>query len=560
MSEERDKDWSLRTRTKVGLLLALALRLLGFSFTRVFLLLLIRSLLLQTDRALALLACWGIKRTPKAFDWTIDFLCIRPSFSFRRAYWSEITVINWTWHNPAGFEGDARSYILQIDRLSLRLELASIVGAIGNRGAVKIKSINVEGVRFSTQRNEEAELNLWAALKIPDNDTNVATIVQGAHSVGGLDHPLMVKPLAPNSTHRTRQASRGLSSLSGLSQDLDPQDLARKERPVGDPRRRPRWGVPFRLDIQQTSVLSAELWLFDLLTLDRRWRLLEPQDTKMVVFSHYFSRETLEYGDPRRSGTGDPADGVRGVYLGEFVWVLIAQLLPRVLESSPRNLLKTAAFAVGFGLWDASVMAGAKTFELALDARYCLPHALPCLAAKPARAFSTNMCFVHVHLICGRGLIRHHDQYCNVIARLELKNPGMGKGAVADVAVAPLRMWTKSPWWDQKFCLGPATSTNSVVRVRCFHRKARHAMSTKCDTLLGQVFVPLAKLLVEDRVINDGTVVGWFPLTAVGKECHGHLKLGFRIEGKSHLSRRDGPMSLRSFTGALPASPMARAE
>lgn len=28
-------------------------------------------------------------------------------------------MINWTWHNPPGFEGDA-SYILQIDRLCIR--------------------------------------------------------------------------------------------------------------------------------------------------------------------------------------------------------------------------------------------------------------------------------------------------------------------------------------------------------------------------------------------------------------------------------------------------------
>lgn len=33
--------------------------------------------------------------------------------------------------------------------------------------------------------------------------------------------------------------------------------------------------------------------------------------------------------------------------------------------------------------------------------------------------------------------------------RLELKNPETPQGQVADLALAPLRMWTKSPWWDQ---------------------------------------------------------------------------------------------------------------
>ena len=36
---------------------------------------------LALDRALAWLACWAIARTPKRFVWTIDRLCVRPSWS-----------------------------------------------------------------------------------------------------------------------------------------------------------------------------------------------------------------------------------------------------------------------------------------------------------------------------------------------------------------------------------------------------------------------------------------------------------------------------------------------
>ena len=72
-------------------------------------------------------------------------------------------MINWTWHNPEGFEGDARCYILQIDRLCVRLKLSSILGAIGNRRAITVQLVSVEGIRFNAQRNEEALLNLWAA-------------------------------------------------------------------------------------------------------------------------------------------------------------------------------------------------------------------------------------------------------------------------------------------------------------------------------------------------------------------------------------------------------------
>ena len=91
--------------------------------------------------------------------------------------------------------------------------------------------------------------------------------------------------------------------------------LGRQDTPLGDPLRRPRWGVPLRFDIEQVAVLKAELWLFDLLTMDRRWRLLEPQDTKMEVSSLAFTWEALAKRDARRSGE---ADGVQGVYLGEL--------------------------------------------------------------------------------------------------------------------------------------------------------------------------------------------------------------------------------------------------
>ena len=41
-----------------------------------------------------------------------------------------------------------------------------------------------------------------------------------------------------------------------------------------------------------------------------------------------------------------------------------------VLSLPPYPLPFKALFAVGFGAWDASVIMGAKAFELALDAKY----------------------------------------------------------------------------------------------------------------------------------------------------------------------------------------------
>eukprot|EP00434_Breviolum_minutum_P028138 symbB.v1.2.024893.t1/scaffold2388.1/size114014/10 len=343
------------------------------------------------------------------------------------------------------------------------------------------------------------------------------------------------------------EASEQAAPRSGSSHGLRRQDTL-----LGDPLRRPRWGVPVRFHIQQVCVIGAQLWLFDLLTTDRRWRLVEPKDIRMEVASLAFSWETLAKRDLRRDGHGD---GVKGVYLGELVWVLIAQLLPKVLESSKRNLMKTALFAVGFGAWDASVIMSAKALEVALDTKYCLANVMPCLPSSLPRQPSLNQCFVHIHLICGRGLVRQHDQYCNVLVRLELKNPETPQGQVTDLALAPLRMWTKSPWWDQKFCLGPAKCTSSLIRIRCFHCKARHVMSTKCDGLLGQVMVPLSEILAERSRTKDGSIVRWFPLDAASMMIprHGHLKLGFQLSGQAHLSKRGRAMNVRTNSCVNPS-------
>ena len=531
-----EQEWSLKACVAlyVGALFTAAV-LLPWPWV---LLLFCLSLSLQADRALALLASWAISKTPKAFHWSIELIRVRPSWSWRPSCWSEITVINWTWHNPPGFEDDARSYILEIDRLCIRVQLLSILGALRNRRAINVKLVCIEGVRFNTQRNEEARLNLWEALHL-DDGTNEATIVHGAHHVGGLDHPNMLQHL--------NEASEQAAPRSGSSHGLRRQDTL-----LGDPLRRPRWGVPVRFHIQQVCVIGAQLWLFDLLTTDRRWRLVEPKDIRMEVASLAFSWETLAKRDLRRDGHGD---GVKGVYLGELVWVLIAQLLPKVLESSKRNLMKTALFAVGFGAWDASVIMSAKALEVALDTKYCLANVMPCLPSSLPRQPSLNQCFVHIHLICGRGLVRQHDQYCNVLVRLELKNPETPQGQVTDLALAPLRMWTKSPWWDQKFCLGPAKCTSSLIRIRCFHCKARHVMSTKCDGLLGQVMVPLSEILAERSRTKDGSIVRWFPLDAASMMIprHGHLKLGFQLSGQAHLSKRGRAMNVRTNSCVNPS-------
>lgn len=302
-----------------------------------------------------------------------------------------------------------------------------------------------------------------------------------------------------------------------------------------------------RFDIRQIAVVHVELWLFDLLTMDHRWRLLEPGDTKMAVSSLFVSRECLEAGDERRAGGGLAGDSIRGVYLGELIWVLIGQLLPKVVESSPSNFLKTAAFVVGFAVRDSAVTACAKVLDCLIDTKYAVSSRLspstPVGDMPPTPAEHQGSCHVHVQLIRGRG-VAHQGQRVNVFARLELRDPP--PGGKVDTQDSITRLWTKTPWWDQHFILGPAGSVSSFVRVTLFFTKTRHAAgSNKVDGKIGEVVIPLHTLLVKDTVIDD-KMVGWFPLEelAPGRNTSGfkgRLKLGFKITNRHHLHDLESP-------------------
>lgn len=123
------------------------------------------------DGLLARVAGWGISTTPKAFDWTLESISLRPSWN--SAYPSEIIIAHWTWHNPQSSSPAAAfhsPYILHVDRLSIRLDLWSICWALRDHhtNPVKVHEISLEGVRFYAKRNKADALNLWVALDLPD--------------------------------------------------------------------------------------------------------------------------------------------------------------------------------------------------------------------------------------------------------------------------------------------------------------------------------------------------------------------------------------------------------
>lgn len=843
------------------------------------------------DRALGRLAGWGMAKTPKAFLWTIDCIKVRPNFNWwAKDSWSEIIVCGWTWHNPAGFNrGGKTSYILKIEKMTLRLELLSIVRAIRHKQAVKVDLLLVEGLHFKTQKNEASLLNLWEALDLPDDDVNVSAIVQSAQRYGGLSKPVApsgggrqggssggvsssaagdtarrsldgsdtlpasasawaapdrrlngsgsagrlrrlwrgsglpesgaavgkglrrlwpfggrgqaassqgggalagawrqrlgarltrratftavdgvegarkpgplkrlgnfgkrlaenwgssegsdggtqlwgrvaLRPLPAVATQATRRAARywrpqwgserrakvfyrqlaraatpsccgcscGLlrwfseepkkkkrslmlkegeeaelmgsrrwigatagssvcvgtwtsaatavgSSASGLDRRIiwggnngggggggglgdgggegvtearwkstegegeTEEDASEVEEtnsdtpvpgryheyPIGDPRRRPLWGVPIRFDIAQLVLLRLRLDVMDLLTIAGHRTLREERvDTKMEVESLVIPRARLEAGDERRRGAWD---GVHGVYLGELVWVLIAEAVPMI---APSRLLKNALLAAGYALKDTAWRFGTGALELALNAEHTLTQEMAEVAEFMFPQEAVACCRLRVQLMSGRR-VTWRGGPVNAKAHLELLGPAeeAGRGSphhaercVRDRADSALRLWTTQPRWDENFDLGPVSSMNFLLRVACYHH--RDAVSIDFTggpgdeaaggsasigggavgaspeagqaAFLGEVRLHLADLLMRDEAINEtGEIVGWFPLLhgrgtlpggAEGSGLTAEIKLKLTLSGDVEALGRvaSGPLSTRSAAAAHP--------
>jgi len=600
------------TRLKIGLVLALLFAVFLFvALAPGYVVMIILAVLIYVrDRSLGVLAGWAISKAPVAYVWEIERICIRPCWSKSSTAWTEVTVVNWTWHNPPGFDGAPPSYVLQIDRLALRLTLFSVIKAIRRRDAVEVDSVIIEGLRFRTQRNDQGALNLWTALNLPDKDVNIKTIVEKARQHGGLragaadglaqeirrgaGPDIKVAPLHPVATDATRAASkywrpewgdrdavtaaapppRRFFQLPARwqrkgSEEPTDAELGRKEPdliqplvsnnfvsgyqeyPIGDRRRRPRWGVPLRFDIRQLFVLRAELWILDLMLLDAHKISVDPDKTKLGVRSLDIPRSRLEKGDPRRSGAND---GVHGVYLGEIVWVLIAEIVPLVLKESPSHLLKNAMLASVYAVTDLGIRVGARGLELALTAQSLVAEEVNFfLNGKRTKRWSDQDCRLCVHLLSGRRITRK-GRRVNVYAKIDLQDavtPGHGRDGVVDSATSDYQMWTKKPCWNEHFQLGPVTSVRSTVRVACYHRRTKDivngSLKQKNDQhyLLGEIVLALTALLIEDSAIAPGgEMVGWFPLVQPRQNRRnpvstGELKLGLRLVNDEHLADLD---------------------
>mmetsp|Transcript_39026 Transcript_39026/g.112092 ORF Transcript_39026/g.112092 Transcript_39026/m.112092 type:complete len:576 (-) Transcript_39026:115-1842(-) len=522
----------------------------------------VAALRCDVEVLLAGLICWAVGRIPQRYQWSIDRVQLRPSWSDWRGGWSEVVVVGWTWHNAVGFDDEdmlrGTGYLLQIDELEVRLKLSSIWGALREHKSVKVCLLRAHGVRFSTNRNKQGALNLWRNLDLTDDDVNVKCFASQARKFGGLSGGgATVVPLPPIATAATRRVSGfwktewgrrpGSEPQSDSSEERDAQlqdaEMRYVEEPIGARTRRPRWGIPLRFDIHQVEVADIQLWVLDLLTLDvhRTSQAMGRDRVRIDLPSLEISRERLEAGDKRRAGA---IDGVRGVYLGELVWVLVAELIPPVVMNAPGACSFTAAVATGLAIKDATKMLGAKTVQAAHFIGHNIKEALNLFDLPEPDRRSAPGAALRLKLIRGRQVTRK-GRSVNCHAFIELLNSA---GSVVDKARSEPQMWTKVPHWGEHFLLGPATSVSDAVRVTLYHRKSRQVVGITSsarempERYIGEVTLPLRCVLIQDAVIAEGgEVVGWFELTddrglRKGIPCSGEVKLGLQVIGAERLS------------------------
>jgi len=278
---------------------------------------------------------------------------------------------------------------------------------------------------------------------------------------------------------------------------------------------------------------------------------MPPEKKQIDVHFMNITRSRLEAGDARRSGS---QDGVRGVYLGELIWVIVAEVIPIILKRSPYALSRTAAMAAAYAMKDGAKRLGAKMFEATHKTGHVIKEAFRPQIPKSPMGF--DRCVVQVHLMGGRQVTRK-GMAVNSHALIELES---ASGELLATGRSEPQMWTKVPHWDQSFELYGATSTADILRILLYHQKSRQVVGLTTSSkevptrFIGEVTLSLKNILIKDPVIIEGgEVVGWFPLTDArgmrqGILCTGELKLGLRIIN-SHI--------LLGFVGVQP-SPLSR--
>lgn len=290
-------------------------------------------------------------------------------------------------------------------------------------------------------------------------------------------------------------------------------NFRRQETMVGDPRRRPRWGVPFLFDIDRVVATKIEVDVMDLLTVRRHSPWLFDQSTELKLDHITFARDLLLRGDPRRA---------IGVYLGELVWTLIYVLFRKIVKTKPSRLMKNSTLAVAFAVTDLAHYTVARTLELAINAP---PQASRLLEQRRRR---TGECAtLTVRLIRGRRLFVHQGDTgavsCHAIVQLRKAKPENDRWIAVDQATTKTKVWTRSPNWGEAYSLGPIDEIKTAqLVVVCVHHERMPGPSTilnpwgqAAKVAVGEIVIPLVSIVNNPALSRSSRatdVVAWFRL------------------------------------------------
>merc|ERR1711879_603361 len=167
-----------------------------------------------------------------------------------------------------------------------------------------------------------------------------------------------------------------------------------------------------------------------------------------------------------------------------------------------------------------------------------------CGTPQRRRSSFESECRLRVHLISGRQFINKKGHRVNVFARISLLDSQSTPHAKLDEATSSLQMWTRAPFWDQSFELGPISEETACLHIACYHRRTLNALHMEGhkkheENMIGEILLPISALFVEASVI-DGDLVGWHTLdSSRNSGGGGELKLGLRLLNPEFLKDKE---------------------
>jgi len=306
---------------------------------------------------------------------------------------------------------------------------------------------------------------------------------------------------------------RGLIQPRSTSDRIRRPQLTRQDTLVGDPRRRPRWGIPFKFDIAHVIATNIDVGIMDLLMAKAHYTGSH-EDTAIHIPFIELENDQLTRGEHKRLG---------GIYLGELVWALINILIVKILMTKPTKLVLNSTLAAAFAVRDVAHYTVARTLELAMN----VPRSL-----QDGRTNNVSACFLRVRLMSGRYLVKHGGKgaistHCVV----QLRSEDDRESNLIDQDTSKISLWSKSPRWKETFFLGPVSILKDTqLKVLCVHQERVPGKSGYWDTLsssaVGELNVPLlaigttkvsldtSKMFLNHRQKATPTreLVGWFQL------------------------------------------------